>query len=485
MSAPRWQWILVILAAVVMVASLWQFHAELIAERMLMVNDNTLRDFEVYGRVRRGMVPLQGPVTSVGGNHGWMGPVVFGLAVTVWPSLDALYATSLGAVVLGALVSTALAWRLAPGLPALLGGSVMLGTHMTLLTYFPSHIALILVGTPMAFLGATLAREHRWGASLAVLGIVIAMGGHRSGWALLITFLIAEWAFTLRVFRRPESWGILGLYLLPKVIVAGLGGSPTPGDPAALARWLASFDPWLVLRLMPFVQLPIRPFDALQAAQMSLVAATLLLGWRVDAGPVARLMKVFYVVTSVAVLFVNYDGQYYMPMLSLLPALIALAWSGAWSFRPALASVWTLAVLAVASASHADVRWASFTGRNLSDLNFQSVAHTEQLVAALGRHGITRDELWHRVDYTPDVANRPPLAYLAVATLPMQPGDGNSDRCFHVRAPHEVEDASAWERIGGAYVLKVDAGGPCVGTLTSFDSPIWYVDLALGGFHSR
>ncbi len=485
MSAPRWQWVVVIVAMLLMVASLWQFHAEFIADRMLMVNDNTLRDFEVYGRLRRGMVPLQGPVTSVGGNHGWMGPVVFGLAVTAWPSLDALYATSLGAVVLGALVSTALAWRLAPGLPALLGGSVMLGTHMTLLTYFPSHISLILVGTPLAFLGATYAREHRWGASLAVLGIVIAMGGHRSGWALLLAFWVAEWALTLRVFRRPEAWLILGIYLLPKAIVAGLGGSPTPGDPAAFARWLASFDPWLVLRLMPFVQLPIRPFDTLQAAQMGLVVAALLLGWRVDGGPVARLAKLFYVGSAVAVVFVNYDGQYYMPMLSLLPALIALAWSGAQAHRPALASAWTVGVLAVTVASHVDVRAASFSGNNLSDLNFQSVAHTEQLAAALSRHGITREELWNRVDYRPDVPNRPPVAYLVVATVPMVAGDANSDRCFHVRAPHEVDEQEGWEPVGEAYVLKVDAGGACVGTLESFDSPIWYVDLALGVFDSR
>lgn len=487
MRRPSLAGIAVVMAVVWMVVGLVGFHAPNLADRLVFANLNTLRDFEVYGQVRHGLWPLQGPITSVGGNHGWLAGPVFGLALTAWPSLDALYAVSLGVVVAGWLVSLALAWRLAPGIAAALGATVLLGTHLTMLVYFPSHIVFILLGTPLAFLGAAFAKERWWGPALAGLGIAVAMGGHRTGWALLVAFLVAEPVFGLGVLRRPSAWAPLLLYLVPDVLVAWLGGSPTPTNTEATVRWLEGIDPWLVARLMPFVQLPIRPFDALQGAQMLLVAvgaAGAVSAARTRHEPAVRFLVAFYVVSALGLLFVRYDGQYYMPMLSVLPAILALATTEAVRMGRGAFRLWTAAVLGVTAWSHHDVVTASFAGRNLDELTPARVADEEALLAVLGDEGMSRSELFGRTVYLQDEPDAQ-LAYLAVALLPLPDEAPEPDRCFRVERAARVAGEPGWRFVGRTLALKIEATADCAGNVRSFEAPIWYADLRNGTFVRR
>lgn len=467
----------------VMLVQLGILHADMIDQRLLLVNDNTLRDFEVYGRLRHGLVPLQGPITSVGGNHGWLAGPLYGLAVWAWPSLNALYATSMGLVLLGVVASFALAWRVAPGAPALLGTSLLFATHMTLLTYFPSHIALLLLGVPLAYLGVALTPTHRWGPVLATTGLAIAIGGHRIGWALLAGFIVGEVVFRLGVLRRPVAWVPLALYALPHVAVFLLGGSPTPVTSEATTDWLAGFDPWTVARLMPFVQLPIRPFNALQAAQMLLVVVTLRLAWPGLATPAARFVGWSYLVMAVGLLVIRYDGQYYMPMLTLLPTLVAVATQQAFAHSPRRITLYAGFVLVLGLWSNVDVVTASFSGTNLSDLMKSSVSDQEALLEVLRDEGLTSEELWQTTRYLPDEA-RAPIGYLAAALLPLPEG-GPPERCVQVARAADVPAGQGWRTVGRTLALKIDGTTPCDGNVRPYDSPIWYLNLHTLGFEAR
>lgn len=439
--------------------------------RAVLVHENTLRDFEVYGRYREGLLPLQGPITSVGGNHGWIAAHLFGAAVTVWPSLDALYAATLLMVGGGAMTSALLAWRLAPGWPGLLGATITLATHVWLLVTFPSHIALILLGTPLAFLGATFARTHRAGALLAGTGIALALGGHRNGWFLLGAFVVAEVVGRIGVLRRPIAWLPIALYVLPELVVAWLGGSPTPTDAAATQRWLDRVEPWFVLRMMPFVQIPMRPFDALQASQLALVAITVPLAWRGLDTPAARFLGVFYGVSCVVLLGLPYDAQYDMPALSLLPALVAVAAREA--ERRGLAVPWAAAVLAVVLPAGWDVHHTDYAGPETDNVRPLHVGDDEAAVAWLARHGVTEAELFGRTI----VPEGRPFGYLAAALLDLSGPTTDPGRCFRLALRSDVAGAPGWEPLGATLAGRVDRTEPCPGNLVRYDAPVWYLDL--------
>lgn len=465
------------LAAVAIAALAWLgwhvagFVVAQLDSRALLVHENTLRDFEVYGRYREGLLPLQGPITSVGGNHGWIAAHLFGLAVTLWPSLDALYAATLLMVVAGALASALLAWRLAPGWPALLGATITLATHVWLLVTFPSHIALILLATPLAFLGATVPHRPRTGAALTGVGIALAMGAHRNGWVLLAAFAAVAVLGRVRVLRHPIAWIPIALYLLPELVVATLGGSPTPTDAGAVQRWIERMEPWNVLRKMPFMQLPDRPFDALQASQLVFALLTLALARPGLHTPPARFLGGFYVLSSLALLGLPFDPQYYMPALSLLPALVAVA--ARETERRGLGIPWTAATLAVVLPAGWDVTHLDPSSPSAEGLRPLHVGEDEAAVAWLGRQRVTEAELFGRTIVPTDR----PLGYLAAALLDLSGPQPSAPRCFRLARKAEVTDAAGWEPIGETLAGRVDPDGPCPGNIVRYDSPVWYVDV--------
>ncbi|MCB9664604.1 MAG: hypothetical protein H6732_10870 [Alphaproteobacteria bacterium] len=446
---------------------------------VLCVNYNTLRDFEVYGRVRHGELPLQGPITSVGGNHGWLAYWIFGLAVTAWPSVTTTMLVSMALVALGWGLGVLLAWRLAPGVPTALAALVLLSTHMPILTSFPSHIVLLLPGTALALLGATWSREHAWGAVLATTGLAVAMGGHRVGWVLFALLFLMDRAHDLNLFRRRIAWLPLGLYVIPSLVVHALGGSPTPGSEDRTSRWLELVSPWHVAVSLPFA----RPFypgtGALELVQMAFVLAVLALAWRALDTPAAKATWWLYVVLAAGLLLLPEDGQYYMPLVALLPALVALATQAVMRLGAAPLAGWTAAATLVLGASHFAL--ATDMRSQLGGVRggFRSITEELALVRALGEQHISRDELWTRTHH--DRPHREQaMAYLAAVELDLPPRSDGDARCFESAPTAQVAGQPGWAPAGTStlWSLRVREGATdCTPSLERVESPIWYLDL--------
>ncbi|MCB9664022.1 MAG: hypothetical protein H6732_07900 [Alphaproteobacteria bacterium] len=474
--------LLLVLGAVMLLR--WgQLLSAYLDDLVLFVNENTLRDYEVYGRFRRGLLPLQGPITSIGGNHGWLAAWIYGAAVMLVPEAETPMLVSLGAVVVGWIVGIALAWRHAPGVPTLLAALLIPATHLPLLLCFPSHISFILVGVSLTFLGVSRAREHAGWAVVATLGVAVAIGAHRTGWGVLAALIVIDWRLGLGILRRPVAWIPLGLYLVPELLVLSFGGAPTEVTDGRAAEYVTLIAPWNVLRAIPFASPPTSELEPLQVVQLVLVLAVLALARRGLHTPVTRALWWFYVVGALVLLCFPEDEQYYIPLLAVLPALLAVATQVVAARGTAALAAWCAAVLAVFGASHAEAT-VDLREQFGEEEGIRSILPELAVVEALERHGITRPELWNRTIHTLVNPARG-VSYLVVLLVELDHEAPPTPRCFRIDRQTNVEGQAGWEAVGPTWALKVTEEDPCPGTVARYDSPIWYLDLRTWSFVAR
>lgn len=457
--------------------------ATYLGEVVLFANENTLRDYEVYARFRQGLVPLQGPITSIGGNHGWLASWFYGAAQAVVPEATTPMVVSLAAVVAGWLVGVALVRHLVPGLPTVVGALLVPATHLPLLLCFPSHISFILLGVSLTFLGAARAREGAGWALAATVGVVIAIGAHRTGWGVLAALALFDWRLGLGVFRHRIAWVPLALYAVPELVVAWLGGAPTPVTDGRAEVYFTQVAPWNVLRAIPFASPPTPELEPLQIAQLVLVLVTLALArGGLDSAP-ARAAWWFYVVGAVVLLGFPEDEQYYIPLLAVLPLLGALATREAARRGTGALLGWSVLLLVVVGGSNAMVT-TDLREQFGDEEGIRSVLPELAVADALAAQGITAPELWERTLHAP--ANpAESVAYLLAITHDLAPAAPEPPRCFHVARQDEVQGRPGWEPVGPTWALRVTTEEPCPGTVHPYESPIWYWDVWGGGVVAR
>ncbi|MCB9680510.1 MAG: hypothetical protein H6733_03490 [Alphaproteobacteria bacterium] len=457
---------------------------QLFVDHVLQSNENTWRDFTVYAEVARGFLPLEGPPTSVGGHHGYLGAWLFGAWSALVPGDTALRVFDLGIWAVSTLAAWALARQVASAPAARLAAAAYLASNFAVMTAFPNHIAWMPLGAALAMLGLLRSGEGARWALLCVAGVVLEVGVHRSGWLLLVAVLAIQVWQRRGLFAHPWVWTPLALYLVPTITAWSLGeeaGHTVDGMRDAVGH----MDPLLALRTMPFWHFAEPPPSGVQWAQAWTVVAALALAWRSGPGRDARAVLALYTVSFVALLFYKYDTHYYLPMFALLPAVLALAIDAA--HTRGVGALWVAVVVGI------EVAGAAYTAQTTAALQAMpgSPLHPtrDELIAVqvLDDLGVGEDEVLARTWDSLEPLQRP-LHHLWVlfASDPWRPG--HDDRCLRVE-PGSAPVAPGTTASHLAGELRVDVSprpeGGCPSNVARRSPPIWYLDLSTGGFVRR
>lgn len=478
----KWAWAVVGLAWLVLLGVTTSTGIDLASRDAIFAHENTWRDFPVYRQIALGGLPLEGPPTSIGGHHGFLGTWPFGLAMWISPTLRSLQAFSWALWLATGLVMFALARQSASGLATAVGLPILASTNLFLMAQFPSHIMLLPLTHGLALLGVVRARDGGVWPLVAGLGMAGALGSHRTG-MVLVAWVVVTDLLRGRVLLRARNlvaWLPLAAYVGISLFI-GLLDTPTvaSGRPDFLQE-LGRMDPALVLRTMPFFHFDFMWAPVAQLAQLLTVLGAWGLAWRArdfDVETPHGLILGFYGAWFVALLLYKYDTHYLMPMLAALPAVLAMGFDAAVTQEPRAAlplAVW-MAALHLGSA-----QLVQGTMREVLDDNpagFRSITDDLAIVSALDAMGVSEEELYRRTWFE----GRSPTRRLGWAHQTFSAVDHQAgltaDRCIHITADG-AQGADAGRAAGSWRIqeLPVPAGG-CATNVERFGPQAWWLDL--------
>ena len=367
-------------------------HLNLLSGDFLVCSPNTFRDFEVYRWVRMGWLPFEGPSTSIGGHHGYLSYWIFGAIHAIWPTFEALQGFGLVVLVLTLLGSGALAVRVSGLTNGLVGLGVYLASPILFLIHYPNHIVLIPVATCLTLYGFLRSREHWAWSLLASIGLVAAIGAHRTGWLLLAVVVVLDLRFRMGWLRKGLSLLPIGIALIPEVISRVVVESPSGQEGMS---FFGDLDPLLVLLTMPFHQFKEDGNSPVRWLELAFVIGILVMAYRATTDKrEGRVIWWFYAVHFALYPWYRFDLQYYMGMFAALPALIGLAFYGLegenveWN-APAIGGVLAALILANGWSMHQQV----LHFQQPESKHFRSIQPELQAIQALDEAGASPREV--------------------------------------------------------------------------------------------
>ena len=462
----------------------------------MFVNENAWRDVPTYRDIALGMLPVQGPTTSIGGHHGFLGTWPWGAALALSPTPDALWAAGAALYALTGALLYAVARQVASAPAAALGVGILGSTNLFLMPQFPSHIMFLPAGAALALLGTLRAPRHAGWVAVAVAGVLLSIGSHRSGWILLPLVLGLDRAGARALLRGPRA----ALWVPVAVYAAIVGWIATwPGPPGvtvhrgSLLGEVLSMNPAQLLLQMPFFHFGFAWLPPLQLPQLATVAAAWWVAWqaspRPDTAPldVRRTVLAFYGVWFAGLTFYKYDTHYLMPMLAALPAVLAMGLDAAWSRGPRAgwAALAWLGVLHGASAATVQGFAVAFVDAPGSALH--RLTDRLAIVRALDALEVTEEEAYTAAAFV-DRPDGQRLAWIHRAFSSRVGTVGTRDRCLRIvradRPPDPEADATA---DAGRFRVDVVARGaePCPADLVPAGPVLWWWRAADGAFLQR
>jgi len=230
------------------------------------------------------------------------------------------------------------------------------------------------------------------------VGLVLAIGAHRTGWLLFAVVLVLHFRFHLHWLRKGIALIPLGIYLIPEVLsrwmVEGSGGSSG-------MSFFGDMDPLLVLLTMPFHQFKEDASSPLRWVELAFALGVLFAAFKSTKGQrEGRALWWFYAIHFAAYPWYRFDLQYYMGMFAVLPALIGVALQGlSAGSRPWQAMVLSAALggLVVANgwAMHQQVQHV----QQPESKHFRSIKPELETIRALDKTGATRKEVLECSDF--------------------------------------------------------------------------------------
>jgi len=397
----RWAWsIAALVLAAVQVTVLYEHFLPFVEDRYFILNKNSVRDFVAYVDVSRGVYPLHGPSTSVGGSHGYLGYYLYGLALKAW-GIASWYPVQLVLFGLSGLLSAQLL-RNVTGRPlGTLAWPVLLASGMPFLLFFPNHITGIMPASLLAFVVLTSGRGGPVMALLLGTAIAAHMGVHRTGYLLLAYLFLMRRRLHVAWLRSPAFWLPLALYHVLPVWVWWLGQPPAPSSVDLLGHYFVKVNPLDVALFLPFIDLDVAPSRWLLFVELGLVVATLRrlrpkvppLGTDEYLSPMALLWW-YYVLSFAIYLFVVPDQQYYMSLIGLLPALLVSAWSGLEAGRRRIMGL-AMAGLCLAG-TFRNAQLPSLFAEHHEHTQFYSLPAMKPVLDRFAAEGVPTDTLWQR-----------------------------------------------------------------------------------------
>lgn len=446
---------------------------------LLFCPDNTFRDVEVYGQIRRGQLPLQGPSTSVGGAHGYLAYWLFGFWLTLWPS--ALSLITLDALVIAATLVAmfALTRELASPAASWLAIALIPATNLAVLVYYPNHILFLPLAASLAALAwLRLDRGGVWPWLLS-LSLVLAIGSHSIGWVMLIAAAIADLRQGRVWLRNPVVLVPILIYAIPEGFTTVLGN---PEGPLAERSWWDAFRerrPLDVFRSLPFLHIDDDDPTLTQWVHAFATLVALALSRPRAEQPHPRWASLWwaYVGSYVFFCFWTPDTQYYFPMFALLPAVFAraadrLAARG-WS---TLAGAALLSLIMVTSA---DLR--SRLDAWLRGPIACHIADDLEIVASLSALGASDREVLERTLFDGETPGQRHLAWLHLGFGEIHAA-AEPARCIHIRSAGPSTGAQSTPE---SWQIQTSEHESCPANLQQYGEDIWYLDLASGTLYRR
>ena len=455
-----------------------RFEWFLMEENALFAMDNTWRDYAIYRELELGFLPLQGPTTSIGGHHGYLGYYPF----LLWRALANTYSSlewfQVGVYLVTIASSLLLALRVASLPGVLLGVGVFFCTNLFLMPQFPSHIMFMMMSAAVALYASLRSAEHPLWCLLCVLALVMAIGCHRTGWVEAILICWLDRRRGGRLLSTWWAWIPLALYLVPHALIAAQeSGVASDTAQQVVGEWMAS-DPILVLRTMPYFHFRFAFLPALQLVQLLVVIGAFVLAWRHRASdPEVRQLLQFYGAWFVGLTFYKYDTHYYFPMVVVLPLILALAVDGLLSLRPRLAVAATVGVAGMHIWSAISVHHVLGGALDAEGSPFRSVTDEIEIVDALAELDVTQTEFFESTWWAGRTEERR-LAYMYQLFSPHMGQTGQTDRCVRIESV-ESPVAPGAEPMKQLTNWRVDMSvdGDCASNVEHYGSPIWYLQL--------
>lgn len=495
MGMDRARWGLVAAAVLPVLVGTASTMAWLGRHDVMFVNDNSWRDFPTYRDFALGMIPVQGPTTSIGGHHGFLGTWPYGLVVAAAPTPEALWIASIGLYLATMLVMGAVAKQVASWPSAVASMGVFGATNIYLMPQFPSHVMFIPIASALTVLGLLRAPAHPAWVLVAVSGVTLGAGTHRTGWILLPLVLLLD-RFGRRALLggvRTWMWSVVAVYGAAEVWIstwpAGLGPPPNQGG---IWAEVAQMRPWKILLQMPFFHFDGVVLPPLQIPQTATVVGFWWLAHRahprragepLDGG---RTVLAYYAVWFVGFTFYKYDMHYYMPMLAVLPAVLALGLDAAWtrSRRRGLQALAWLGLVWWVSAG--TIQHFARTFVDAPGSTMSSLTDRYAVVRALDALEVTEEELY-TVTTFPE--SDPPLgfAWLHRWLSSKVETTGTSGRCVAVVAADAPPSPGTLDQhpAGRWRVETLTASGPCPTNLAPFGPTLWWWRVSDGTFVQR
>ena len=487
-----WIFALVLLA----LGTAWTFH-ELWASHAMFVHENTWRDVPTYRDMAEGLVPVEGPTTSIGGRHGVIGTWIYGGVMTLWPTFDGLWAGSVVLYLLTGLAMAAVCRQVASPMATALGVAVLASTNLFLVPQFPSHIMYLPLGASMLLLGLLRARDHAVWAWVAGLGVLLSVGSHRSGWLLLIVAFVFDRLGDRSLFKpsRWVAWTPLLVYVLGAAWVSSWEGTPPPERTVSgVLEQLMAMVPHKVLLQAPFFHFRFAMWPWIQLPQLAVVVGSGWLAWKaaprgerpLDGGP--RTLLAFYGVWFVGLLFYSYDTHYIMPMLAALPAVLALGFDTIAARHPnrLVAAGWGLVGLHLVSA--AIVQGFAVYVVDLPQSDMQSLTDRLAVVEQLDDLGVSEEAVYTDTFFEGRADGRR-LAWIhrAFSTALGTTGRGPCVRIVSAEAPvsepppEQVRPAGRWR----VELRPAPDAGACESNVEVAGAVIWWRRVSDGAVFLR
>jgi hypothetical protein len=312
-----------VMACVVVPSVAWLIASEM-SGAWLFDNANTWRDFPIYRNIAEGFWPIEGPTTTIGGRHGFLGFYWFGLWTRCWPGYASLQLGTLAVFVPWLVLCWNIARRFASAPAARVGMLALGGTFLGVGPAFPSHVMLMPVTYALGMWGLLHAREKAWGQWVFLLGMVLLTGCHRSGMLHLGLLTVLSVVGLLGSVRRGWPW-LTVVAFVGMTWAANQRAPSEVGSGGRLLDMVREARPWETLVAFPTLQVPgMLPLPIVALTALGVYGCW----WKAWNSPVTTTDRrgVLLAYAIVAVLFIGFlpDPHYWMPSLSLLPAVIAM-----------------------------------------------------------------------------------------------------------------------------------------------------------------
>lgn len=472
---------------------------ELYALDLMFLNPNTWRDVPTYRDITEGLIPLQGPTTSIGGHHGVLGTWPWALALWWAPEPRSLWWAALLLYGCTGLVMCGLTRSMASA-PATVAAMMVLGsTNLFLMPQFPSHIMFLPLGATLTLVGWLRADRGAAWAWLATAGITLTAGSHRSGWILLGLVFALDLAGRRSLTRgtRWACWAPVVLYAgLSQAVHALPGGpAPEPREHGLLQEILLMNPPQLLLQV-PFMHFEYAWMPWLQVPQLLLVGGLWWTAWRHHTLPLRErllhdesLLLIFYAVWFVGLVLYKYDTHYIMPMMGALPGVLALGLDALREHtRQSRLTGW-IGLLLIQIVSAVSIQRQARKLVEVPESGLRPIGHLRQAIATLDDLGVSEAAFYAQVTFEPS----PPQArvgedevkigWMHRAFSRRVGEDGPFEACIYLTdVEPRLEDGRQIVAIHGPWRIETSPPSTegCTSNIAPFGPTLWWWDVARG-----